>query len=175
MLTSDLSQLRGLLSRSRKESSSFFLACALLGGALRHAHHRLCGLSEQKKFLCRQLAEREQLEEEVRRLVDALEGEKDQEKEEEKKRERTRRATKRWRRTVCAVLAVRRWCSLARNTTVLLRLERGGGAPAVCVCGGADTATQKGRDTAGTHTSTNKKGNTFSVFVAAQGNTVFRR
>nr|XP_024656620.1 coiled-coil domain-containing protein 171 isoform X2 [Maylandia zebra] len=147
-LTSDLSQLRGLLSRSRKESSSFFLACALLGGALRHAHHRLCGLSEQKKFLCRQLAEREQLEEEVRRLVDALEGEKDQEKEEEKKRERTRRATKRWRRTVCAVLAVRRWCSLARNTTVLLRLERGGGAPAVCVCGGADTATQKARDTA---------------------------
>ncbi|XP_042072606.1 coiled-coil domain-containing protein 171 [Haplochromis burtoni] len=146
-LTSDLSQLRGLLSRSRKESSSFFLACALLGGALRHAHHRLCGLSEQKKFLCRQLAERKQLEVEVRRLVDALEGEKDQEKEEEKKRERTRRATKRWRRTVCAVLAVRRWCSLARNTTVLLRLERGGGAPAVCVCGGADTATQKARDT----------------------------
>nr|XP_005755296.1 PREDICTED: coiled-coil domain-containing protein 171 [Pundamilia nyererei] len=146
-LTSDLSQLRGLLSRSRKESSSFFLACALLGGALRHAHRRLCGLSEQKKFLCRQLAERKQLEEEVRRLVDALEGEKDQEKEEEKKRERTRRATKRWRRTVCAVLAVRRWCSLARNTTVLLRLERGGGAPAVCVCGGADTATQKARDT----------------------------
>lgn len=111
----------------------------------------------------------------MRRLVDALEGEKDQEKEEEKKRERTRRATKRWRRTVCAVLAVRRWCSLARNTTVLLRLERGGGAPAVCLCGGADTATQKARDTPGRHTSTNKKGNTFSVFVAAQGNTVFRR
>ncbi|XP_013132632.2 coiled-coil domain-containing protein 171 isoform X2 [Oreochromis niloticus] len=146
-LTSDLSQLRGLLSRSRKESSSFFLACTLLGGALRHTHLRLCGLSEQKKFLCRRLAEREQLQEEVRRLVDALEGEKDEEKEEEKKRERTRRAVRRWRRIVCAVLAVRRWCSLARNTTVLFRLERGGGAPAICICGGVDTATQKTRDT----------------------------
>lgn len=110
----------------------------------------------------------------MRRLVDALEGEKDEEKEEEKKRERTRRAVRRWRRIVCAVLAVRRWCSLARNTTVLFRLERGGGAPAICICGGVDTATQKTRDRPGTHTSTNKEGNASSVFVGAQGNTVFR-
>ncbi|XP_030609939.1 coiled-coil domain-containing protein 171 isoform X2 [Archocentrus centrarchus] len=145
-LTSDLSQLRGLLSRSRKESSSFFLACALLGGALRHSQNCVRTLSEQKKLLSRQLAEREQLEEEVRRLVDALEGEKDEEKE----RERMRRVVRRWRKSVCVVLAVGRWWSLARKTTVLFRLERGGGAPAVCVCGEEDAASQEdvceGRD-----------------------------
>lgn len=149
-LTSDLSQLRGLLSKSRKESSSFFLGCALLGGALRHAHRRLCSLSEQKKLLSGRLALREQLEEEVRRLVDALGGAKEGKKAEEEERERRRRAVMRWRKSVCFVLAVRRWCSLVRKTTVLLRVERGGGAPAVCVCGG-DTATREGHDASGTH------------------------
>uniref|UniRef100_A0A3Q0RRN9 Coiled-coil domain containing 171 n=1 Tax=Amphilophus citrinellus TaxID=61819 RepID=A0A3Q0RRN9_AMPCI len=145
-LTSDLSQLRGLLSRSRKELSSFFLACALLGGALRHSQNCVRTLSEQKKLLSRQLAEREQLEEEVRRLVDALEGEKDEEKE----RERMRRVVRRWRKSVCIVLAVGRWWSLTRKTTVLFRLERGGGAPAVCVCGEEDAASQEGQDASGT-------------------------
>ncbi|XP_026224994.1 coiled-coil domain-containing protein 171 [Anabas testudineus] len=141
-LTSDLSQLQGLLSRSRKESASFFLACALLAGALKHTHFRLQMLSEQKNLLSRQLVEREVLEEEVKRLAEALGTEKNEAEEEE---ERRRRAARRWRRSVCVVLAARRWCALAKNTTVLFRLERSAGGPAVCVCGDATMATQKGQ------------------------------
>lgn len=78
----------------------------------------------------------------MRTLARALGGEEDEE-EEEAKRSR-RRAVRRWRRSVCVVLAVRRWRALAKQTTVLFRLERGGGVPAVCVCGESATATQKG-------------------------------
>ncbi|XP_040887530.1 coiled-coil domain-containing protein 171-like [Toxotes jaculatrix] len=142
-LTSDLSRLQGLLSRSRRESTSFLSACALLAGALNHSHGRLQSLCEQKTLLSRRLAEREVLEEEVRRLADALRGEEEEEEEEE----RGRRAVRRWRRSVCVVLAVRRWCALAKKTTVLFRLERGGSSLAVCVCARSATATQKGQDT----------------------------
>ncbi|XP_039996621.1 coiled-coil domain-containing protein 171-like isoform X2 [Xiphias gladius] len=142
-LTSDLSRLQGLVSRSRKESASFLSACALLAGVLKHTHRRLQTLCEQKTLLSRRLAEREALEEEVRRLADALGGEEDEVEGEE---ERGRRAVRRWRRSVCVVLAVRRWCALAQKTTVLFRLERGGGSTAVCVCGESATATQKGQD-----------------------------
>ncbi|XP_051250965.1 coiled-coil domain-containing protein 171 isoform X2 [Dicentrarchus labrax] len=140
-LTSDLSRVQGLLSRSRRESASFQSACALLAGALKHAHRRLQALSKQKTLLSRRLAEREMLEEEVRRLAAALGGEEDKEEE-----GRGREAVRRWRRSVCVVLAVRRWRALTKQTTVLFRVERGGGEPAVGVCGGSPTATQKGHD-----------------------------
>ncbi|KAF0028919.1 hypothetical protein F2P81_018024 [Scophthalmus maximus] len=136
-LTSDLS----LLSGGRKESASLLAACALLAGALRHAHHRLRTLCEQKDLVCRRLAESEALEEEVRRLAGALGGEEDEDEEEE----RGRRAVRRWRRSVWAVLAARRWRALAKETTVLFRLERGGGGPDVCVCGDVARATQEGQ------------------------------
>ncbi|XP_038587042.1 coiled-coil domain-containing protein 171-like [Micropterus salmoides] len=142
-LTSDLSRLQGLLSRSRREAASFLSACALLAGALKHTRLCLQTLSKQKALLCRRLAEREVLEEEVRTLARALGGEEDEE-EEEAKRSRRRAVRRRWRRSVCVVLAVRRWRALAKQTTVLFRLERGGGVPAVCVCGESATATQKG-------------------------------
>lgn len=120
------------------------MACALLAGALRHAHRRLRTLSEQKALLSRQLAARESLEEEVRRLAAALGSE------EEEEEGRRRRVVRRWRRSVCAVLAVRRWRTLARQTTVLFWVEVGGGGPAVGVCGGSATATQKGQDAVST-------------------------
>lgn len=105
-------------------------------------------LCQQKTLLSRRLVEREVLEEEVRRLAGALGGEEDEEEDEEEGRKRAKRsrAVRRWRRSVCVVLAVRRWCVLAKQTTVLFRVEVGGGGPAVCVCGGATTATQKGQD-----------------------------
>lgn len=137
-LTSDLSHLQGLLSRSREESSSLLLACALLAGAFRHTHRRAHTLCEQKALLSRRLAAREALEDEVRRLAAALGGE---EEEEEGSR---KRALKRWRRSLCVVLAARRWRLLAGRTTVLFQVEVGGGAPAVGVCGG--TTTQEGQD-----------------------------
>ncbi|XP_060922636.1 coiled-coil domain-containing protein 171-like [Limanda limanda] len=138
-LTSDLARLRGLLSKSRRESASLLSACTLLAGAMKHTHHRLGTLCEQKRLLGRRLAEREVLEEEVRRLANALGDEEDDDEEER----RGRMAVRRWRRSVWAVLAVRRWCTLAKQTTVLLRVVRGGGAPAVCVCGETATATRK--------------------------------
>ncbi|XP_053271862.1 coiled-coil domain-containing protein 171 [Pleuronectes platessa] len=137
-MTSDLARLRGLLSKSRRESASLLSACTLLAGAMKHTHHRLWTLCEQKRLLCRRLVEREVLEEEVRRLANALGDE-----EEEEEERRGKMAVRRWRRSVWAVLAVRRWCTLAKKTTVLLRVERGGGAPAVCVCGETATATRK--------------------------------
>ncbi|XP_070711254.1 coiled-coil domain-containing protein 171 [Pempheris klunzingeri] len=142
-LTSALSRVRGLLSRSRRESASFLSACALLAGALTHTHRRLQMLSAQKTLLSRQLAEREVLEEEVRRLAGALGGD---EEEEEEGRRRRRRAVRRWRRSVCVVLAVRRWSALANQTAVLFRVERRGSGLAVSVCGGSTTATRKGQD-----------------------------
>lgn len=147
-LTSDLSRLQGLLSRSRRESATFLSACALMAGALQHTQRRLQTLCQQKTLLSRRLVEREVLEEEVRRLAGALGGEEDEEEDEEEGRKRAKRsrAVRRWRRSVCVVLAVRRWCVLAKQTTVLFRVEVGGGGPAVCVCGGATTATQKGQD-----------------------------
>ncbi|KAM4565395.1 coiled-coil domain-containing protein 171 [Fundulus diaphanus] len=137
-LTSDLSRLQGLLSGSRRESSSSFLACALLGGALRHARRCVGALSEQKALLRRQLAERELLEQEVRRLADALGGQ-----EEEEAEERRRRTRRRWRRGVCAVLALQRWTALSRKTAALFQLERSGGSVAVCACGDPTTASLK--------------------------------
>ena len=78
----------------------------------------------------------------MRRLADALGGEKDTKEEEGRGR---RAARRRWRRSVCVVLAMKRWCALTRRTTVLFRLERGGSGAAVCVYGEA-TATQKGQE-----------------------------
>uniref|UniRef100_UPI0037E8D01B coiled-coil domain-containing protein 171 n=1 Tax=Semicossyphus pulcher TaxID=241346 RepID=UPI0037E8D01B len=139
-LNSDLSRLQGLLSRSRKETASFLSACALLAGTLKHTHRRLHSLCTQKTLLSRRLEDREELEEEVKRLAGALGGEEGEEEE-----ERRSRAVRRWRRSVCVVLAVRRWCALANQTTVLFRVERGGGA-ALCVCGETTTATRRGQD-----------------------------
>uniref|UniRef100_A0A665U4N2 Uncharacterized protein n=1 Tax=Echeneis naucrates TaxID=173247 RepID=A0A665U4N2_ECHNA len=41
---------------------------------------------------------------------------------------------------------MRRWSTLAKNTTVLVRLERGGGLSTVCVCGETTTTTDKDDD-----------------------------
>lgn len=76
----------------------------------------------------------------MRRLARALGGE------EEEEGRRRRRAVMRWRRSVCVVLAVRRWRALANQTTVLFRLDVGGSRPAVCVCGESVTASRKGQD-----------------------------
>ncbi|XP_068164871.1 coiled-coil domain-containing protein 171 isoform X2 [Antennarius striatus] len=141
-LTSDLSHLQDLLSKARRESASFLSACSLLSGALKHSHRHRLTLCKQKALLSRQLAEKEVLEEEVRRLAGALGGEKGEEEEKGGKG----RAVRRWRRSVCVVLAVRRLRELARETTVLFRLEMKDDRPAVRVCGGLYTATQKGQD-----------------------------
>ncbi|KAM7366641.1 hypothetical protein PAMP_016062 [Pampus punctatissimus] len=149
-LRDHVSSLTSDLSRGRRESAAFLSACTLLAGAMAHAHQRLRTLSEQKTLLSRRLAEREELEEEVRRLAGALggeEGDEEEKEEEEKGRGRRRRAVRRWRRSVCVVLAVRRWRAFAKKTTVLFRLERSGGPTVcVCVCGNEATATQKGQD-----------------------------
>ncbi|XP_074555073.1 uncharacterized protein ccdc171 isoform X2 [Halichoeres trimaculatus] len=136
-----LSSLTSDLSSSREESSSYLSACALLAGALKHTHRRLLALCTQKELLRRRLEEKEELEEEVRRLAGALGGEEDEE--EEERRRKRRRAVRRWRSSVWVVVAVRRWCVLANQTTVMFRVERGGRG-AVCVCG-VMTATQRGQ------------------------------
>ncbi|XP_016535151.1 coiled-coil domain-containing protein 171 isoform X2 [Poecilia formosa] len=139
-----VSSLTSDLSRSRRESSCLLAACALLAGALRHAHRCLRSLSEQKAVLGRRLAERERLELEVRKLADALGGERTEEEEEE---ERGRRARRRWRSGAGAVMAVNRWTALRKETEVVLRLERSGGS--VCVCGAPRTAALKAEVPAG--------------------------
>ncbi|KAM9836863.1 uncharacterized protein ccdc171 [Aulostomus maculatus] len=133
-LTSDLSHHQDLLTRSRRESASFLSACALLAGTTAHAHLCLQTLSEQKTLVSRRLAEKEELEEEVRRLAAALAGEEE---------DRGRQAARRWRRVMCVAVAVKRWRSLARQTTVLFRLERGSSGPAVCVRGDVTTVTKE--------------------------------
>ncbi|XP_055359646.1 coiled-coil domain-containing protein 171-like isoform X2 [Betta splendens] len=129
------SSLTSDLSRGRRESACFFLGCALLAGALQHCLCRVRALCEQKRLLIRQQAGTQVLEEEVRRLAAALGGEEEQ---------GGRRARRRWRRAVCVVLAVRRWCSLAKGTAVMFYLEGGGGA-SVCVCAHEDSRLSAGR------------------------------
>uniref|UniRef100_A0A3B5REU1 Coiled-coil domain containing 171 n=1 Tax=Xiphophorus maculatus TaxID=8083 RepID=A0A3B5REU1_XIPMA len=135
------SSLTSDLSRSWRESLSLSAACGLLAGALRHARGCVRSLSEQKAVLGRRLAERERLELEVRKLADALGGERTEEEEEE---ERGRRARRRWRSGAGAVMAVNRWTALRKETEVVLRLERSGGS--VCVCAAPRTAAQKGAE-----------------------------
>ncbi|KAM4611657.1 coiled-coil domain-containing protein 171 [Polymixia lowei] len=125
-LTSDLSELRGLLTHALGESSSLLSACSLLAGALTHSYWRARALSEQKTLLTARLAEREDLEGGVRRLAKAL-GE-----EEDRGESRGRR---RWRTAVCVVLAVGRMCVLARASRVVLSLQAGGVHVCVCLCG----------------------------------------
>ncbi|RVE60871.1 hypothetical protein OJAV_G00185160 [Oryzias javanicus] len=133
------SSLTSDLSGAQRERSSSLLGCALLSGALSHAHRRLSALSQQKRLLCRRLEDKEQLEEEVRRLAEALGGDEEQQEE-----GGGGRALRRWRRSVCAVLAARRWSLLARKTQVVFRVERGGAT--VCVCADSVTAAAKGQD-----------------------------
>ncbi|XP_056156773.1 coiled-coil domain-containing protein 171-like [Lampris incognitus] len=140
VLSSNLSKLRGLLSHSRKESASLRLACVLLAGALTHTCGRVRTLSQQKSLLSKRLAEREALEGEVRRLALAL-GEEAEEKGGRGGQERGRR---RWRRGVCAVLALRRMCVLARHSSVLFRLDTHAQVVSVCVCGEPATAAEEG-------------------------------
>lgn len=133
-----LSSLTSNLCRRRREASSFLSAAGLLAGALGHAHHRLSMLRQQKEQLCRRLVDREVLEEEVRRLAAALGGEEEPEG-------GGRRAARRWRRLVWALVAVRRWSQLARQSTVLFQVEVGGGGVTVGVCGGWTTEAQRGQ------------------------------
>ncbi|XP_010778482.1 coiled-coil domain-containing protein 171 [Notothenia coriiceps] len=126
-MTSDLSLLRG-------EASCFLWACVLLGGALTHTHLRLQQVCVQKRVVCRRLQEREGLEGEVRSLLGAL----GKEEEEEEGRKR-KMAVRRWRKSVCVVMAVRRWCLISKHTAVVFRLQKGGGCSA--------TETQEGQIT----------------------------
>ncbi|KAK5875440.1 hypothetical protein CesoFtcFv8_026524 [Champsocephalus esox] len=126
-LTSDLSLLRG-------EASCFLWACVLLGGALTHTHLRLQQVCVQKRVVCRRLQEREGLEGEVRRLLGALGKEEEEEEEEGRKR---KVAVRRWRKSVCVVMAVRRWRWISKHTAVVFRLQKGGGCSA--------TETQEGQ------------------------------
>uniref|UniRef100_A0A3B5M1Y0 Coiled-coil domain containing 171 n=1 Tax=Xiphophorus couchianus TaxID=32473 RepID=A0A3B5M1Y0_9TELE len=87
------SSLTSDLSRSRRESLSLSAACGLLAGALRHAHGCVRSLSEQKAVLGRRLVERDRLELEVRKLADALGGERTEEEEEEERGRRARRSS----------------------------------------------------------------------------------
>ncbi|XP_054609583.1 coiled-coil domain-containing protein 171-like isoform X2 [Dunckerocampus dactyliophorus] len=135
-LTSDLLRLHDYLSRSRKKSSSFLSACALLAGMTVHTELRLRSLSEQKRLLVTRLAAREELEEELRRLAGALGGD-----EEEGGGQRSQ-ARRRWRKYVCVLSAVRRWRDIAKRSPVLFWLDRAGCGPAVCV----STATLMGQD-----------------------------
>lgn len=66
----------------------------------------------------------------MRRLAAALGDE------EEEPGGKRRRAVRWWRRSVWAVLAVRKWRLLGRQTTVLFQVEVGGTGPAIGVCGG---------------------------------------
>lgn len=129
-----LSSLTSDLSRRRREASSFLCAAGLLAGALRHAHRCLGMLRLQKAQLCRRLADKEALEEEVRRLAAALGGE-----------EEEGGGRRRWRRLAWALVAVHRWRQLARHTTVLFQVEAGGGGAMVGVCGGGATEAQRGQ------------------------------
>lgn len=123
-----LSSLTSSLCRRRREASSFLSAAGLLAGALRHAHHCLSMLRQQKAQLSRRLADKEVLEEEVRRLAAALGGQEEE--------GGGRGVARRWRRLVWALVAVHRWRQLARQSTVLLQVEVGGGGATVGVCGG---------------------------------------
>ncbi|XP_061816481.2 uncharacterized protein [Nerophis lumbriciformis] len=135
-LTSDLSRLHDFLSRSRKKSSSFLSACALLAGAAVNAELRVRSLCEQKRLLAARFAAREELEQELRRLAGALAGDEDE------GGGQRRRARRRWRKYACVLSAVRRLRAFAKRSTVLFRVERGSGRPAVYVA----TATLMGQD-----------------------------
>lgn len=132
MLTSDLTRLEDLHSRSQREACSYTAACSLLAGALRHTLLRSLLLSEQKRLLSARLDEKEALEEELRRLAAALGGE----EEEAGGSGKRGMVMRRWRRSVWAVRAATRWRSLGRQTSVLFQVEVGGPRLAVGVCGG---------------------------------------
>lgn len=76
----------------------------------------------------------------MRRLAAALGDE------EEEAGGKRKRAVRWWRRSVWAVLAVRKWCLLGRQTTVLFRVEVGGTGPAIGVCGGVATVAHEDED-----------------------------
>lgn len=76
------------------------------------------------------------LEEEVRRLAAALGGEEEEEE---------GGGRRRWRRVVWALVAVHKWSQLARQTTVLLQVEVGGGGASVGVCGGWAPGAHRGQ------------------------------
>ncbi|XP_061922911.1 coiled-coil domain-containing protein 171-like isoform X4 [Entelurus aequoreus] len=135
-LTFDLSRLHDFLSRSRKKSSSFLSACALLAGAAVNAELRVRNLCEQKRLLAARFAAREELEQELRRLAGALGGDEDE------GGGQRRRARRRWRKYACVLSAVRRLRAFAKRSTVLFRVERGSGRPAVYVA----MATLMGQD-----------------------------
>ncbi|XP_061768947.1 coiled-coil domain-containing protein 171-like isoform X2 [Nerophis ophidion] len=135
-LTSDLSRLHDFLLRSRKKSSSFMSACALLAGATVNAELRVRSLCEQKRLLVARFAAREELEQELRRLAGALGGDEDE------RGGHGRRARRRWRKYACVLSALRRLRAFAKRSTVLFRVERGSGRPAVYVA----TATLMGQD-----------------------------
>ncbi|XP_061619906.1 coiled-coil domain-containing protein 171-like isoform X3 [Phyllopteryx taeniolatus] len=133
-----VTQLRDLLSLSRRKSASFLSACALLAGTTAHAQRRLRSLAEQKHLLASRSAAREDLEEELRRLADALGGDEGGRSEGGGRSP----ARRRWGKYVCVVSALRRWRAVGRRSTELFRLETGGAGVVVCVA----TATLMGED-----------------------------
>lgn len=137
-LTSDLARLKGLHSRSQIEARSYTAACSLLAGTLRHTLRNSLLLSEQKRLLLARLDEKEAQEEELRRLAAALE---DEEKEAGGSGRRGI-VMRRWRRSVWAVRAARRWRSLGQQSSVLFQVDVGGAGPTVGVCGGGAVSVQ---------------------------------
>lgn len=95
-------------------------------------------LCEQKRLLSARLEEKEALEEELRRLAAAL----GDEEEEAGGRGRSGMVVQRWRKSVWAVRAARRWRLLGRKTSVLFQVQVGGARPAVGVCGGVAVSAQ---------------------------------
>lgn len=132
-----LTSLTSSRRRRRREATSFLCATGLLAGALRHAHHCLNMLRHQKEQLSRQLAEKEVLEEEVRRLAAALGGQEDE--------GGGRRALRRWRTVVWALLALHRWRELTRRPTALFQVEVGRGGATVGICGGWTPEARRGQ------------------------------
>ncbi|XP_061152278.1 coiled-coil domain-containing protein 171-like isoform X1 [Syngnathus typhle] len=135
-----VTQLRDLLLLSRRKSSSFLSACALLAGMTAHTQRRLRSLAEQNRLLASRLAAREELEEELRRLAGALSGDGG-----EKTLEGTL-AKRRWKKYVCVVSALRWWRAVGRRSMELFRLEMGGAGPVVCVATAALTGEDVGKD-----------------------------
>ncbi|XP_077444938.1 uncharacterized protein ccdc171 isoform X2 [Stigmatopora argus] len=107
---------KGLLSRSRRKSAAFLWACSLLLGATAHDRRRLSALAEQKRLLARRLAAAEEPAEELRRLADALAGDRDA----PPAAGSAGVVGGRWKKYACAVAALSRWRALGRRSAALL-------------------------------------------------------
>nr|XP_061810924.1 coiled-coil domain-containing protein 171-like [Nerophis lumbriciformis] len=117
-----VTQLRDLLSRSRRKSAAFLWACSLLLEATAHTQWRLRALTEQKRLLARRLASREEPAEELRCLADALAVDRGGPPEGRD----AGTVSRRWKKYVCVVAALRWWRAIGRRNAARFHLETGG-------------------------------------------------